>query len=230
MHIFDSSKVTVCPPKNTLTNMNYDIEMLGNKSVNEEARNELNKFIIDEIHDPYFESIMKNLNAFYEENRFYNWYHGFTKIECPYKTFLKINRMKTSVIKMKTDTTTPFGTVSTPYYGNKYNESLYEPIEYYIKIYVPHSLVTDKNFTLFWRESVIDGSNKIKIKERNYTSVNMISYSRIHKFLGGYTSFNQDIKDKKYLMPGLQLQWHYNVDVPFADDYSSDLLTIFYVR
>ena len=82
--------------------MNYDIEMLGNKSVNEEARNELNKFIIDEIHDPYFESIMKNLNAFYEENIFYNWYHGFTKIECPYKTFETINIMKTSVIKMKT--------------------------------------------------------------------------------------------------------------------------------
>ena len=69
VHIFDSTKVTVCPPKNTLTNLNYDIEMLGNMTVNEEVRNELNKFIVDELHDPYFESIMKNLTAFHEENK-----------------------------------------------------------------------------------------------------------------------------------------------------------------
>ena len=31
-------KVTVCPPKNTFTNLNYDVEMLGNKTLDDDSR------------------------------------------------------------------------------------------------------------------------------------------------------------------------------------------------
>ena len=31
-------KVTVCPPKNTFTNLNYDIEMVGNRTLDNEVR------------------------------------------------------------------------------------------------------------------------------------------------------------------------------------------------
>ena len=64
-----------------MTNLNYDIENVGNLTVDEQKRNELNMFILEELHDPYFESMMKDFSSFQEENRFYNWYHGYTKIE-----------------------------------------------------------------------------------------------------------------------------------------------------
>ena len=84
-------KVTVCPPKNTFTNLNYDFETLGNKTIDDDARAKLIQVLLDEKHDPHFRSLMKNLSLFQEEKRFYNWYHGYTKISCPF------NMRKTSV-------------------------------------------------------------------------------------------------------------------------------------
>ena len=74
-------KVTVCPPKDTFTNLNYDIEMLGDKKIDADKRDDLIQFIFDEMHDKQFENMMKNLWLFHDEedNIFYNWYHGYTK-------------------------------------------------------------------------------------------------------------------------------------------------------
>ena len=67
-------KVTVCPPANKFTNLNYDLKMLENVTIDDETKEELVNFMLDELHDPYFRSMMMNLSLFYEENRFYNWY------------------------------------------------------------------------------------------------------------------------------------------------------------
>ena len=63
---------------------------------------------------------MNNLMSFQEENRFYNWYHGYTKIECPYKTKTTYGMFEVYVIQMQSLTTTPSGTISTPYFGKEY--------------------------------------------------------------------------------------------------------------
>ena len=227
------TKVTVCPPKNTLTNLNYDIEMHGNMTVDEERKTELTNFIMDELHDPYFENMMENLNSFYEENRFYNWYHGYTKIDFPFgaKSYF-IYGTGTDVIEMHVFTTTPSGTISTPYFGKEYNASLYKDIKYEIKIYVPFTIVqSNVNFTLFWRENKTDGSNKFDLVEQNYTSDSdyLYRWEYDYFFKKSYDSLYAT-STSTVLMPGFQLQWNFDLNIPSDEKYIEDNASKLYVR
>ena len=60
-------KVTVCPPKNTFTDLNYDLMMTENMTVTEEMRDEMFKYAINAI-------IPDSISNFHEQeqDRFYN--------------------------------------------------------------------------------------------------------------------------------------------------------------
>ena len=73
-------KVTVCPPKNTFTNLNYDLKMTEGMSLDNETRRELIFYAIKLIQDQHYEDFMSNLTAIEEENRYYNWYHYYTQL------------------------------------------------------------------------------------------------------------------------------------------------------
>ena len=78
-------KVTVCPPKNTFTDLNFDLMMLENMTLTNKTRKELVEIAQSVFHQPYFENeILANLSKLEEENRFYNWYHGYTRVMLPY--------------------------------------------------------------------------------------------------------------------------------------------------
>ena len=55
-------KVTVCPPKNTFTNLNYDLMMLENMTMNNETREELTHYAVKLIQDSVFEQLMFNIS------------------------------------------------------------------------------------------------------------------------------------------------------------------------
>ena len=67
--------VTVCPPYNTFTDLNYDMMMVANKTLSKEKRQELFQYAVELIEEHV---AMDNLNKLQEKNRFYNWYHGFS--------------------------------------------------------------------------------------------------------------------------------------------------------
>ena len=52
-------KVTVCPPKNTFTDMNYDLIAAENKTLSKEKKKELFEYIVELIEENIF---MDNLN------------------------------------------------------------------------------------------------------------------------------------------------------------------------
>ena len=83
--------VTVCPPKNTFTNLNYDLMMLENMTLDNDTRDELTQFAVGLIQDHVYNEVMTNISKLEEENRYYNWYRGYTAIVMPYwgqsKTF-----------------------------------------------------------------------------------------------------------------------------------------------
>ena len=76
-------KVTVCPPKNTFTDLNYDLMMIENVTLSEDNVTMLIEYAMEVLQDDFFQGIMVNLSKFQENNRFYNWYHGITKISLP---------------------------------------------------------------------------------------------------------------------------------------------------
>ena len=75
--------VTVCPPRNSFLNLNYDIEQSENITIDNNTRSELFDFALDVIQDEFHDEIMKNLSKIEDPDRYYNWYNGYTKIKYP---------------------------------------------------------------------------------------------------------------------------------------------------
>ena len=73
-------KVTVCPPKNTYTDLNYDLMMTQNMTVDQETRSKLANFANEQLYDHMYNVIMQNISKLEDNNRYYNWYHGYAKI------------------------------------------------------------------------------------------------------------------------------------------------------
>ena len=73
-------QVTVCPPKNTFTSLNYDIAKSSNKTLTltEDVRKELADFALERIQDAKFKEIMEKE---FEDEIFYNWYQGKVQIQ-----------------------------------------------------------------------------------------------------------------------------------------------------
>ena len=69
--------VTVCPPKNTLTDLNYDLVQSKNKVLSTEEKEELHSFFIEIVDENCY---MDDWDKLFEENRFFNWYYGYTVI------------------------------------------------------------------------------------------------------------------------------------------------------
>ena len=55
-------KVTVCPPKNTYTNLNYDLMKIQNLKLDNETRNVLSDFAVELLNDHMFDEMMTKLN------------------------------------------------------------------------------------------------------------------------------------------------------------------------
>ena len=79
--------VTVCPPKNTYTNLNYDLMILENMTLDSDIREEMLNHSKVLYNDHLYDQVMKSLNKLQDNDRHYNWYHGFTKIEIPSETY-----------------------------------------------------------------------------------------------------------------------------------------------
>ena len=107
-------KVTVCPPKGTYTNLNYDFETLKKrKHFNETTRNELLRDAIAKIQNHVHKEIMTNMSKILEEKQYYNWYNGYTLLSLPY--YDKINDR----LVYHVNTAATSGSVSTSHFGYK---------------------------------------------------------------------------------------------------------------
>ena len=156
-------KVTVCPPKNTLTDLNYDLMMTENKKMTKEMKDDLFKYALEvlNIEKSFYQS---NFTKLHEEHRFYNWYHGYTKMilpewipesdemdqfgNNPYNFGGEdIDTPKGLLIDHFTSATS--GVVTSQYYGNKFQRSLVErKLFYSVKVYPPQSIIDNDNVTL----------------------------------------------------------------------------------
>mgnify|MGYP003328491378 CR=1 FL=1 len=74
---FKFPKVTVCPPKNTYTDLNYDLLMAKNAGYTIELKNDLIKQFGNILDNHIFMDDVTYLN---EENRYSNWYKGLSNM------------------------------------------------------------------------------------------------------------------------------------------------------
>ena len=164
-------KITVCPPRNTFTDLNYDLMAIENVSLadpiteldtNTTVEYEYDIFGIpvsfnevkvktknDELLDFATEVINDHLYfddwlKMEEKDRFYNWYYGYTQISDP-KFEVKNFKLRHTINTWATS-----GVMSTQHFGEKFNNLLVNQFtQFDINIFTPDSFRNNKgNSTL----------------------------------------------------------------------------------
>ena len=232
-------KVIVCPPKNTITDLNYDIMMTKNLTLDMDTRDKLTNYSMDLLYDHIFRTMMANLSKLQDNDRYYNWYYGYTQIGLPY---LYYGRLSYYLF-----TSASSGIISTEYFGDKFNEDkVYTDLDYNIRVYPPET-VNDNTALHFEVDKV--SLKYLSIGEDTITIDGYIEWKRgnntdimhTHKiYTPGYYKnlhlkrdvIKVDVR-KQYLdfMPGFNMTWYYNglVGEPYTR-YSEDFDTNAYVR
>ena len=133
-------KVTVCPPRNTYTDLNYDLMITENVTLSNDQKDELYEYAVELIDEHLY---MDPWNRLHEENRFYNWYSGFTPI---YKEpHYDVNNYYNYILV----TSAPSGVITSENFGEKFQQNLVEKkIDYNIKFFPPRSVRYNSNVTL----------------------------------------------------------------------------------
>ena len=136
-------KVTVCPPKNTFTDLNYDLMMTENITLTEEMRDEMFRYALEVINEDVLSG--SNWTKLHEEDRFYNWYHGYTQLKSPsYDDDFLDTGLTFTVFTSATS-----GVVTTRYFGEQFQPSLVDrKLVFYVYVYPPESVRNNSDVTL----------------------------------------------------------------------------------
>ena len=215
-------KVTVCPPKNTNTDLNHDLLIAANISLDNDTRNELTNFAVERLQNLLHSSIMTNLSMLENIDRYYNWYQGFTKIEIPFYEEEYNN------IHFKVSTSAPYGTISTKFFGDKFSiDNVDDTLDIYYNVIIRpsknlrklntsalHIEIEKVNMkdllsgedTFFFVDDYINSS--IKYFYRNYTKLGD-NYSI---WLKRKLTFHDAKKLNLQVMPGFKVTWYYTDD------------------
>ena len=65
-------KITVCPPKNSYTDLNYDLMMMENMTLTDDIRNELTHYAMELLQAQVYDNITTQLARIQEERRYVN--------------------------------------------------------------------------------------------------------------------------------------------------------------
>ena len=167
-----------------------------------------------------YDIVIKNLSLLQEENRYYNWYHGYTEVLLPYPdfgydVFLKVNSFA------------PTGSIATQSFGKKNDAD----VEIESNIYYEFSVFPGafENVTLSYNIEIISmGGNykdEFKLNDQNV----MTNNGNISKNItvptplpyydwwpGVVTKLSRKVskEDTKNMnlirVPGFNITWHYN--------------------
>ena len=226
-------KVTVCPPKNTFTNLNYDLMMTENMTLDDVERSELTQYAVGLIQESVHKTVMKNLSLIEEQNRYYNWYFGLTNIDLPYwgqnspctdsaDKDCAEHKLRQFVLTKATS-----GIISTQYFGDNFDTNkIQEHFRYAINIGPPLQQKDNPNITLYIEvEKNILGTfdTFFSSSEDSVTTLlkELSPPKSGHSYLLSRKISPEEINElQENLMPGFRLKWYYN-EVLYPDKFQS---------
>ena len=227
-------KVTVCPPKNTFTDLNYDLMMTENMTLTNEMRDEMFKYAVDVINENSL--LVNNWTKFHEKNRFYNWYHGYTEIKSPQL----FSSSRSSRLKLVVWTSATSGVITTQYYGEKYQPELVErDLDFSVRVFPPKN---NENVTMHFKvEKVSMSQDRVWIDgvsfnaENNYAYTNFTFTPEIYNYqitLLRYDVSSENVDQQELdVMPGIRFAWwHTGAPVTTDTKYKDKEITKHLVR
>ena len=153
-------KITVCPPKNTYTNLNYDLMKSENITITKKTRQELIDYFYELNHDEAFFNVLMDLDLITNEKRYFDWYHGYTELALP---DIMVASKSSKIIKSyKFKTSSASGNISTKYFGERFDgQKVQKELVTFIEFYFD-DIPKDKNISFFFhleREGIIQLRN-----------------------------------------------------------------------
>ena len=141
-------KVTVCPPKNTFTDLNYDLIKVAEKvTLTDDKRKEIFYELVEIIEED--DSFIDNMYQINEENRFYNWYHRYTLMYHPKEDkseFIYSDNNDVKVQQIYTYATS--GVITSKHYGKPFQpENLETNFRYEFYLFAPENTLSNSNYT-----------------------------------------------------------------------------------
>ena len=138
-------KVMVCPPKNTRTNLNYDLILSENLTLDEGGKQDFEEFIKLTILEIISDSVSEDVKSYVERDKYRNWYDGFTQLLLP--ELIYAAETNTKVIKVSTNANS--GTFVTPYFREKFDSNKFSLlVEFKLDILIPNSVFKSKTVEL----------------------------------------------------------------------------------
>ena len=206
-------KVTVCPPKNTYTNLNYDLMLIENMTLDNDVRIELTEYALALLHNNLYDKTMADLSKLQEEDRYKNWYHEVGALKLPHKkVYLVYNHA-------------PSGSIYTQHFGEQFNfKNVESEIESRINFEAPQNYVGNENVTFHiviekrsmkdlssgydkFRYNGLEFDTELNTFAKNYTPPPtwiplMITKRKVSKV---------DIENLNMkVMPGFNITWYYS--------------------
>ena len=134
-------KIAICPPKNTFTNLNYDLEVTKNMTLDDSFLEELKTLANEILQESTYDEVLKNISCVYEENKYFNWYYGLSKVY-----FYEYSRIDDQ-LKCKTENNGE-GSVTSEYFGEKFDLEKFVmnmKTQTSVAIYIPDNVVGNRN-------------------------------------------------------------------------------------
>ena len=106
--------VVVCPPENTFTNLNLDLMNADSIELDEKLRESLVNHTTEMILDEEFFSAYADQNDVFEENKYKNWYTGFTLASLSHSNLVQVS------------TSSESGSFTSPFYGHPFKAEKFQ--------------------------------------------------------------------------------------------------------
>ena len=233
-------KITICPPRNTFTDLNYDMKQNENIAFTKETRDEMIKTADDIISNHVFLDIFNKLN---EENRFFNWYHGFSQL-----TFPRMNYQLNDGgnLKWTAQTSALSGLVYTNNFGEEFNlKKVQRSVTFLFKIFPPKTFGIDQNATLHFEieklQVPLDSIGTQDMYESSYGNLDLYQ-SKFHlNFTPPFSQykfikltrkfFESDILSSKInTIPGFKFKWYYTGNVQPHAKFQNNKKTVQFIK
>ena len=221
-------KVTVCPPRGTYTNVNYDVMQAEKITLDNKTRQMLIDHSLDIIQDTFHNSVKSQINKVIEEDKYYNWYRGFTEIKNPYyqndDNWKKEKNCNFRDLKTyhRFYTAASSGSIFSQDFGTKSEK---DEVGTYIevKIFVPDEINETANLQLHLelQEMPDKGSDGITF---NGEQIDVKKFSKSISNPTESYNFTFDLTDE------FELKWSYNNDAHSQSKYGEDEWTVEFVR
>ena len=219
----------MCPPKNTGTNLNYDLVLSENLTLDNEGKEELAKFIKLTILEIIYDSVFEDVKSYGETDKYRNWFDGITQLELPVD---KTGGYLTSTLKttkfMKVSTYAKSGTFVTPYFRENFDSKKFSLFaEFKLHIWIPNSVFKSKTVELileieydlierhdsqsFERVNVISDTTE-KLESSHKKIIRKISLGRRNVYIEFTRSLSQrDVENwSSRRMTGMNVSWYYS--------------------